>query len=612
MPGSGEGFLVGDAVNTAARLQQLAPPMGIVVGQKTQALSARTIDYARFDAAAVKGKRAAVKCWLVRGRISRMGVDLRQQFAAPLVGREVELGVLRGLLKKVRASSAAAVRPPHRRARHRQVAPALRAFALRRQPPRHRTLAPGPLPGLRRRPLLLGAGRDRHASSSACSSATRWPQSRPSSPTRWPAQTSREWLAARLRPLLGLESPAACARGELRRLAALPRADRHRRAGGRSSSRTCTGPARGRWPSCATSAENLSGVPLLAIGTTRPELLQAHPDLAARLAEIAASQRGTRLDLGALSEAESAELVSRVGRGLGELRETRQAIIGRCGGNPLFAEQLVCLLEEEEQEEADVKSPGTQPATDVALKDRAARALPESLQSLIAARLDGLPPARKALLGDAAVVGEVFWTGAVAALDHGDRTAAEEGLQDLAQRDFVRPERDSSLAGENEFAFRHALIRDVAYAQLTRADRAAKHAAVARWIETTGAREEAAEIAAHHYLSALELARAADDPLARELVQPTIASLRAAADLVVHLDVAQAEQYLARAVSLTESATPGQAGLLMEWGEALYQCGRYREATRVLKEAVSGLLQDGDRRSAARGANAARLGRLIH
>ena len=105
VPVSGEGFLVGDAVNTAARLQQLAPPMGIVVGQNTQALSARTIDYARLDAAALKGKRGAVKCWLVQGAVSRMGADLRQQFAAPLVDREVELGVLRALLKKVRASS---------------------------------------------------------------------------------------------------------------------------------------------------------------------------------------------------------------------------------------------------------------------------------------------------------------------------------------------------------------------------------------------------------------------------------------------------------------------------------------------------------------------------
>ena len=103
-PGSGEGFLVGDAVNLAARLQQLAPPMGIVVGATTQALTARTIDYVRLDPAALKGKRGAVRSWLVQGLVSRMGVDPRQQFSARLVDREIELGVLRGLLKKVRAS----------------------------------------------------------------------------------------------------------------------------------------------------------------------------------------------------------------------------------------------------------------------------------------------------------------------------------------------------------------------------------------------------------------------------------------------------------------------------------------------------------------------------
>ena len=105
LPGSGEGFLVGDAVNTAARLEQLAPPMGIVVGERTHRLTERRIVYEALKPATLKGKRAAAKCWLVRGPVSRMGADPRQRFPAALVDREVELGVLRGLLKKVRTSS---------------------------------------------------------------------------------------------------------------------------------------------------------------------------------------------------------------------------------------------------------------------------------------------------------------------------------------------------------------------------------------------------------------------------------------------------------------------------------------------------------------------------
>jgi len=100
VPGSGEGFLVGDAVNTAARLQKLAPPMGIVVGEKTRALTTRRIAYEALAPASVKGKRGAVKCWLAKGPISRMGVDLRQRFPAPLVDREVELASLRGCSRK--------------------------------------------------------------------------------------------------------------------------------------------------------------------------------------------------------------------------------------------------------------------------------------------------------------------------------------------------------------------------------------------------------------------------------------------------------------------------------------------------------------------------------
>ena len=163
--------------------------------------------------------------------------------------------------------------------------------------------------------------------------------------------------AARLRPLLGLESPAASREENFaawQRFLELIAAD----APAVLCSRTCTGPARRRWPSFAISWRTVGEVPLLAIGTTRPELLQASPELAARLAEIAASQRGVRLDLEPLSESETEELVARVGRGLDELPETRPGDHpGAPAGNPLFAEQLVGPLEGGEQVEADVKSP---------------------------------------------------------------------------------------------------------------------------------------------------------------------------------------------------------------------------------------------------------------
>ena len=131
--------------------------------------------------------------------------------------------------------------------------------------------------------------------------------------------------------------------------------------------------------------------------------------------------------------------------------------------------------------------------------------LPESVQGIIAARLDALPAEDKELLQHAAVVGKVFWSGALG----GDRYDVEERLHGLERRELVRRERRSSVEGENEYAFRHVLVRDVAYGTIPRAARAEQHRLAAEWIESLGRPDDHADLLAHHYLSALELARAA-------------------------------------------------------------------------------------------------------
>ncbi len=590
LPGSGEGFLVGDAVNTAARLEQLAAPMMIVVGAKTRELSARTIEYESLAPAALKGKRGAVKCWLVRGPVSRMGVDLRREFPATLVGREVEFGILKGLLKKVRTSSrpqfALVVGEPgigksrllFELLRYVDSRPAIVRWRQGRCPAYGDGLTFWALGEIVKEQLGV-LERDEVAAVEAKLEQA------------LAGAEDREWLAARLRPLLGLESSGASREENFaawQRFLELIAGD----------APTVVVFEDLHWASEGTLAflrhlvEHIGQVPLLAIGTTRPELFHARPDMAARLAEVASSQHGTRVELGPLLASETEELIIRASHGLGDLRETRQVIVQRAAGNPLFAEQLVRHLEEEEVE----SSTGARPTSDVALMETVAQALPESLQSLIAARLDDLPPDRKALMGDAAVVGEVFWTGAVAALDHGDCEAAEEGLDDLVRHDLVRRERVSSLAAESEFAFCHALIRDVAYAQLTRADRAAKHAAVARWLKATaGDRvDEVAEILAHHYATALELAKATEDAaLTAELLDPTVEALKLAGDRALPLDVAAAERHYARTVELAGDG-PRRPYLLVAWAEALRQSGRLEEAAATVDEGIEGLRALGD------------------
>ena len=162
--------------------------------------------------------------------------------------------------------------------------------------------------------------------------------------------------------------------------------------------------------------------------------------------------------------------------------------------------------------------------------------VPESVQGLIAARLDDLPADEKRLIQDASVLGKVIWLGAVAEMSGIDRFAAEERLHALERRELVRRERRSSVGGETEYAFRHVLVRDVAYGQIPRAQRADKHRRAAEWIETLSAdRDNTPDMLAHHYAQALEYARDAGQDT-EELERRTRLALRDAADRALTLN----------------------------------------------------------------------------
>src|SRR5207245_10121074 len=135
--------------------------------------------------------------------------------------------------------------------------------------------------------------------------------------------------------------------------------------------------------------------------------------------------------------------------------------------------------------------------------------LPETLQGIVAARLDGLSADAKGLLQDAAVIGKVFWTGAL----RRDEPEANEVLHGLERKGFLTRQRRSSVETEGEWAFAHMLLRDVAYGQIPRGERAEKHRLVAEWIDSLGRPEDHGEMLAHHWHAALELAHVASpDP----------------------------------------------------------------------------------------------------
>jgi hypothetical protein len=194
---------------------------------------------------------------------------------------------------------------------------------------------------------------------------------------------------------------------------------------------------------------------------------------------------------------------------------------------------------------------------------------------MIAARLDALPGEDKELVQNAAVLGKVFWSGALGALAGLDAFLLEEQLHGLERKEFVRRERRSAVAGETQYAFLHLLLRDVAYSQIPRAERAGKHALAAAWLESLSAdrSEDRAEMLAHHYVEALELMRAtgADESALREPARKALTEAGERA-LALHAPAAAAG-YLQAALDLIEPDDPDHARLLLNYVKTKWAVG---------------------------------------
>jgi DNA-binding SARP family transcriptional activator/class 3 adenylate cyclase len=287
-------------------------------------------------------------------------------------------------------------------------------------------------------------------------------------------------------------------------------------------------------------AARLRDAPLLVLCTARPELLERRPGWGG------GKPNALTISLAPLSDEETERLASSV---LGErLLDSglQKALLARTAGNPLYVEQFARMY------------------TEIGSVER----LPETVHGIIAARLDGLAPQEKALLEDAAVVGNVFWSGAIESIGAVARRHSEELLVALERKEFVQAARRSSVAGDSEYAFRHVLLRDVAYAQIPRAVRADKHRRAALWIESLGRPDDHAELVAHHYSSALAYTRA----IGREdaaLAERARLALRAAGDRAFAVaSYAAAAHFYAAALELWPDDDPDRVWLLVHAGHA--------------------------------------------
>jgi class 3 adenylate cyclase len=572
-PELGEGLVAGDVVNIAAQLQGAAPVGGVMAGPGTYAATREVFDYQLLEPVVLRGKTQPVPVFWALAARARLGTDLTRSLGTPLVGRQADLGMLTGAFEKALAESAVqlvVVAGEPGVGKSRLVAELL-SFA-------------GSWPELIRwrqgRCLPYGEGITFWALGEILKAEAGILETDP--PDAAAAKidaiipddaADAPWLQARLRPLAGLAAPPADREENFAAWQAfielladdnptvLVFEDLH-------------------WadPVLLEFIEHLAdhteGVPLLLVCTARPELFEKAPTWAAAARDL------TRVNLRPLGPADTARLISHL-LGTAVLpAEVQQAIADRAGGNPLYAEQFVRLLQDQHLL--------TKTRTGWRIGPGAQIPLPPGVHGLIAARLDTLTAERKHLLHDAAVVGKVFWTGAIAAMSGHDEAKVRTVLHELARIDLIRSARRSSMAGQAEYSFAHALIREVCYGQIPRTERAKRHQRAAAWIEQAAGERvgDHAEILAAHYTTALQLARAASDPAAGQLVAQAVRYLMLAGDRALGIDVEAAERHYAAALQLCSDTDPSRAELLARHGGALRQRARYAEAARAYQQAI--------------------------
>ena len=584
-PLSGRGFVTGDVVNTAARLQAAAPPMGVAVGTLTHELTAEVIDYQDLPPVVAKGKSEPVRVWLARRPLARTGIRTAALTSSPFLGREKELQVLEEALgsasREVKSRFVLVIGEPGI-GKSRLVLEFMRSVDTR---PEMTTWRQGhclpygegvtfwALGEIVRQHLGVFESDDLAGLETKLDGAL-------------PEVADREWLRQHLRPLLGLDAARASREENYAAWTRLLEL-----IAGRRPTVVVLEDLHWAGEAMLDFVDHLLSealpAPLLFVATARPELLRQHEG-----ALTAGGERLRRLTLPPLPQQAAGVLVNDL-LGVELAPDVRPRIVELAAGNPLYVEQYVRLLLDGDHL---VGSPAGLRLVDEALP------LPETVQAVLAARLDTLPPQQKALLCDAAVVGETFWGGAVVALSGRDPSEVGEVMAALAARDLVRSVTSPSIEGETEYLFWHALACDVAYGQLPRGVRARKHEAVAQWVtRTTGERSsEFAEILVHHYETALELARATSNhELAASLVVPTLRSLTSAGERALRLDPAAAERHLTRALELAGPGGVERSKLLSRLAEALFLRNHLRGAVEALEEAIERLRAAGDTRAEA-------------
>jgi class 3 adenylate cyclase len=478
VPGRGEAMVAGDVVNTAARLQSAAPVGAVLVGEETYAATRNTVEYRPAQPVLAKGKSAPVPAWLAVRATSRAGE--RPMAPVPMIGRERELGVLTGAWDRVVEEGRA------------QLVTVFGPAGI----------------GKSRLALELAEVVARQGGRAARGRSTPYGESTPyggfAQLLKQTAQIfdsddpaeARAKLRSRLADLVG---PAGAEEHAPQLEVLLGLGD----AGTTTDRDTLFFSARVFVEALGMSAPTLllfedihwadssqldllemlasrvRDVPVLFVALARPELLTDRPTWGGGLPAYSA------LPLDPLDPARSRELAEQL-LARTSVSEGAAKVAEMAEGNPLFIEELTASIAERST----------------------AGELPTSVRGIIAARLDSLPPEERSVLVDASVAGRVFWRGALEEMSERPELAAS--LSSLEDRGLVAREAVSRIKGDQQFAFKHALIQDVAYQTLPRAERRSRHAAVARFLESSTDRSQSSEALGRHWREAGEDGRAVE------------------------------------------------------------------------------------------------------
>ena len=584
-PERGEGIVTGDVVNTASRLQGVAPVGGVAVGELTYRATRSAIEYAPLEPVMVKGKQEPLQIWhalRARGRSTEI-----EQATTPFIGRDAELGLLQQTFTRaVRESSVQLVtvtgEPGVGKSRLTSEfftwvydQPELIFWRHGHCPPYGEGITFWALGEIVKAQAQILESDGMAAAADKLSEAV----------DSVVDASEREWVKTLLAPLVG-SSTAVASTGRAESFAAwltfieaiastapliLVVEDLH-------------------WADdvLVEFIEHLvewaTDVPLLVMCTARPELYERHRGWGGGTRNL------TTINLCPLSGEETGALISALLSETMLPEATQQALLERSGGNPLYAEEFVRMLGDHGvlERRGDV----------VELASDAVISVPETVQALIAARLDTLPPDRKAPMYDAAVLGRVFWSGGVAAMTGRPEVEVRQLLHELARKELVRPARRPSIEGQAEYAFWHVLVQDVAYLQIPRAARSAKHRAAAEWLEGVAGKRvgDHAEILAFHYTQALRFAQATGSTNDKALLAArAVEFLVASGDRALHLDLEKAGSFYRRALELVAEQDARRGRILVKLGWVDSDRGLHDDARRDFEKAIDALRSAGDR-----------------